>query len=289
MDKKSPEIKHYISDTYFDTDLPAKVIFHKQYLNIWHDHNFYELVLVVSGKGFHKTLERKTPIQNGSLLLLKPGDIHSYQVDNEKLSIINILIQPSFFEDGLLTNLLKDINGTVCIAHMMSGTQNYKRLLEVLQLLKNEESSNNNFRREMFSSLLCEILCISARGFMSSTQDSKHRKYADLIADYMQKHPDQEPRLEDISELTGLTPSYIGRNFKNITGYKFVELVNEYRIKKACDLLVDSNADINEIFHKSGYKSKVYFHRAFKRIIGFSPLQYRKQITDSKSKVINSE
>ena len=281
MNKKLPEITHYASSSYFDSALPAKVISHRQQLSIWHDHNFYELVLVISGNGFHKTLQRKTPIQSGTILFLKLGDVHSYQVENSAISLINVLIKPDFFKNSFSSKLLAGIEKTDCIARIIPQTQIYQRLLNNLQTLKREADSQNDFKEEMFISLLLESLCITARYFNSFTKNKKTRKYGDLIIKYINENCDNEPCMDEISKLTGLSETYITRNFKNITGYKFVELVNEYRIKKACDLLSEGNADINDIYREIGYKSKVYFYRAFKCAIGISPLQYKKIIKQS--------
>ena len=279
MQTKYSDIRHFTADAYFDAHLPAEIIFYKQELTLWHDHDFYELALVVAGQGFHKTLERKTPVKSGSLLFVKPGEVHSYQVNSESLSIINVLIKPVFFENAFLTNLLQGIAKTECIAQLAPDSQSYKRLRDNLQLLKDEENSERSFRFEMFSSLIYEVLCISARSFSSYETDPATRKYNELIAAYINENLNRKPCLEDISGLTGLSASHITRNFKNITGYTFVEMINEYRIQKICGELVNTDKDIEEIYNQSGYKNKVYFHRAFKRVTGVSPLQYRKQLT----------
>ena len=277
------QIFHFFGKAYFDAVFPAKVIFHKQLQkkSIWHDHDFYELVLVISGNGFNKTLQRKVPIKNGYLLLLKPGEAHSYQIEGESILLVNLLIKADFLNDNNLSALFENVNVAENIIQLTSNSSTYKRLLSNLQLMKEESESSNQFNKEIFESMLRETLYITSRSFNNCPPNDKNSKHAELISNYIAENLDKKPQLDEIAKLTGTNASYISRNFKNITGYKFVELVNEHRIHKVCDSLVNTDADIDEIYRNSGYKNKVYFHRAFKRTTGLSPLQYRKQFNNN--------
>lgn len=282
MNKNMQKISHYSVDSYFYTDFPAQIMFHEQKMNIWHDHDFYELVLVISGEGFNKTLQRKIPFKSGSLFFLKPEDIHSYQIIGETALLVNLLIKKEFIENNHdLAFLFKSIERTKCTAQLDPKSDIYKRLLNNVQLLDEESKNVDEFSKKVFETLLCETLYLVTRAFISYTGDNDTQQHATLIGNYIAKNLDEKPQLSAIAALTGTNASYISRNFKKITGYKFVELVNEHRIQKVCNSLANSNTNIDDIYHKSGYKSKVYFYRIFKRVMGMSPLQYRKQVNNS--------
>ena len=55
-----------------------------------------------------------------------------------------------------------------------------------------------------------------------------------------------------------------------------MDYVTRIRIRKAIELLRDADLKIYEIAQKVGYSSQHYFSSAFKRVLGVSPLEYRK-------------
>ena len=65
------------------------------------------------------------------------------------------------------------------------------------------------------------------------------------------------------------------KNFKQVTGIKFVEYVARTRFEKACRLLHDDDLRISDIAFAVGFQSLSQFNRVFKRLSGKSPTQYR--------------
>jgi two-component system response regulator YesN len=84
--------------------------------------------------------------------------------------------------------------------------------------------------------------------------------------------------LFDAAELIGLSHPYLSRLFKEEMGKTFVEYVTELRINKARDILGDPDFKVYEVAGAVGYTEYSYFVRVFKRIVGHSPSDYRKQL-----------
>jgi len=84
--------------------------------------------------------------------------------------------------------------------------------------------------------------------------------------------------LIDAAELTGLSQPYLSRLFKEEMGRTFMEYVTELRIDKARELLENPDAKVYEVVGAVGYTEYAYFVRVFKRIVGYSPSDYRKQL-----------
>ena len=60
------------------------------------------------------------------------------------------------------------------------------------------------------------------------------------------------------------------------------ELLLEERIRRATEMIKNTDLPIGEIINGVGYENESYFHREFKKRTGLTPLVYRRKIrTDS--------
>jgi two-component system response regulator YesN len=83
--------------------------------------------------------------------------------------------------------------------------------------------------------------------------------------------------LEEIAEKVSLTPSYVSFIFKKETGNNLVKYLTDYRMKKAKELLEESNKKIGDIGRLCGYQNPSYFNKLFKNYYGVTPKQYREK------------
>jgi AraC-like DNA-binding protein len=73
------------------------------------------------------------------------------------------------------------------------------------------------------------------------------------------------------AEVCGLQPFRFGRSFKEEFGIDFREYVVRYRIREACRLLRNPNAQVSEIAYAVGFSEPSYFTKTFKRLVGARP------------------
>lgn len=92
------------------------------------------------------------------------------------------------------------------------------------------------------------------------------------IVDFLDEHySDSDLNLYKISVDVELPEKYISQLFKDHTGENLSDYLEKIRIKKATDLLFNSQHTIDEISQYVGYNSAHAFRRAFKRVSGVSP------------------
>ena len=92
--------------------------------------------------------------------------------------------------------------------------------------------------------------------------------------------------LERFSEQIGLRPRDTSAVLKAHYQSNFFEFINGYRVEEAKRLLVlpeYKDETILELIYKSGFNSPSAFHRFFKRIVGLTPTEFRKQSMANKS------
>ncbi len=82
--------------------------------------------------------------------------------------------------------------------------------------------------------------------------------------------------LDDLATELQVSPGHLSRVLKQATGVPFVEALARVRVRKATILLGDPSVKMYEVAEKVGYSSQHYFSRAFRRVLGVAPTDYRK-------------
>ncbi|NGP46587.1 helix-turn-helix domain-containing protein [Bacillaceae bacterium SIJ1] len=105
----------------------------------------------------------------------------------------------------------------------------------------------------------------------------------------MKRYIDQhfsEPSLTnyDVAKVIGLPEKYISQLFKQQTGQSISEYVMDLRLRESMTMLTETNETVQAISECVGYNSPHSFRRAFKRIIGLTPQQYRKTMRSGHQK-----
>lgn len=97
-----------------------------------------------------------------------------------------------------------------------------------------------------------------------------------LAKKYIREYSDMEITLTEISEHVGMNPSYFSDYFKKNTGITFKQYLTEIRINHAKQLLLRSDMSLDDIAETVGFSDKKYFSRVFKKKMGCTPGEYRK-------------
>lgn len=84
------------------------------------------------------------------------------------------------------------------------------------------------------------------------------------------------PRIEAIAEIAGLSARTLQRRLA-AEGLSFKKVVDEARFQAAAGLMSDPDVKLVEIAHDLGYADQAHFTRAFRRIAGMSPREYRRR------------
>lgn len=96
------------------------------------------------------------------------------------------------------------------------------------------------------------------------------------VENYIKTHYVEDIGLNTIAEYVYLSPSYLGRLFKEVTGVTFTHYLINVRMEAAADLLINKNFNVNDIAKKVGYYSVQSFCRLFKSYYNCTPSEYRR-------------
>jgi AraC-like DNA-binding protein len=92
---------------------------------------------------------------------------------------------------------------------------------------------------------------------------------------FIERHYHEEISVEEIAAFCNIARSYLGKVFKSVLHTSPRDFLIQYRINKSCELMKITDHTITEISYMVGYQNQFNFSRAFKRIIGQSPREWR--------------
>jgi len=95
------------------------------------------------------------------------------------------------------------------------------------------------------------------------------------VVDFINENFSEDLKLALVGLHFGYHPDYLCRKFKKEMGVTFHGYILNLRFKKAMDLLVDSEMGIKEISFGVGFSRPEVFSRAFRRLAGCSPREFR--------------
>ncbi|MWV44781.1 helix-turn-helix domain-containing protein [Paenibacillus sp. HJL G12] len=91
----------------------------------------------------------------------------------------------------------------------------------------------------------------------------------------LEKHYCEEIHLSVISQMVGVSESYLSKQFSKEVGINFIQYLTQLRIEKAKKGL-ENGLKIYEVAEMVGYVNPEHFSRLFKKVTGVSPLAYRR-------------
>ncbi len=95
---------------------------------------------------------------------------------------------------------------------------------------------------------------------------------------FIHEHSEEEISLGDVARAAAISPFYLCKKFKEVTGLHFTDYVSRVRVEKAKELLRNPNHRISEVAYQTGFQSLSHFNRCFKRIAGESPTTCREKL-----------
>ncbi|WP_286314704.1 response regulator [Romboutsia ilealis] len=120
---------------------------------------------------------------------------------------------------------------------------------------------------------------ISMIKFMHTKLDNTQESISPVIIkllNHIEKNYQKDLNLKEISDSLNINSIYLGQLFQKEIGILFSDYINNFRINKAKDLLVNTSLKVSEIGELVGYYNKNYFYRKFKSIVGITPSEWRK-------------
>lgn len=123
------------------------------------------------------------------------------------------------------------------------------------------------------NSALCALISLISVTPSKNTIDTDTR--IQDAATYMQTQYSHRITMEDVAAHIHLSEKYVCKRFKELYGMPPQQYLTKVRMRRATQLLTNTNLQIGDIATSVGFTSPLYFSNAFHRFFGVSPSEYR--------------
>ena len=234
-----------------------------------HWHEFYEIELILGGKGVCSIDGIPYALHRGFLYFLSTVSFHELQFDGE-VELINIMFPPNFANSAHLSTILKS-NPHFC-ATISEEDVCFINVLAKEAAACSQEPGSQEYMEIILNCILAKITRISSVERRNIAISPINRAIL-----YIQDNLTKELTLETVSAVANYSPNYFSEIFKKETGTTFNAYVRNMRLLFAQKLLIYSNLSVTEICFECGFKDYSNFMRCFKNSFGTSPNLFRKE------------
>ena len=245
-------------------------------------HNSCELLFVEQGRANYRINGQVYPVKSRSVLIIGSHDHHESYVTEIPYIRYGLTLMTDYLQKFPIISQYMNVYRT-------PGIESYKKLeevdesvfrhmVEILRVLYKETRENEKGEGDLVYALLLELTVLLKRILNIEKEEiSDTHRLIRQIQNYIDLHYNQDLSLNTLSGIFYVQPNTISKNFSNIVGEPINVYINAVRITNAVYLLEHTEMSVTELAESVGYESVNTFLRQFKRKMGISPLQYRKQ------------
>jgi len=249
----------------------------------FHFHPEYELTLILKGEGQRYVGQQVNEFIAGDLVFLGANLPHCWvnqPIENENASAIVIQFGELFLGKGV-NNLPEMQKVNAFLEKSKSGFEIVGKTKEMLTQKVKGLQHNNPLQKiagllDIFDILSQsnEIITIDDFFFEHQYNQSETARFQKIFS-YLIENFKEKITLEQIANIADLSPTSFCRYFKNITMKTFVEVLIEFRLQYACQLLNKTDLPIQQVAFESGFGDIPYFNKLFRKYKNATPKEWR--------------
>jgi AraC-like DNA-binding protein/quercetin dioxygenase-like cupin family protein len=257
-------------------------------------HHYCEIYYVASGKTTLQVQERFFDVNEKDVVVIG-GDLYHRTVDppNRNLRLVVLFFEPELIRTTCGTSeeveyLMPFFSQGPDFPHVISGTSEIT--LEILSLVLRIQAelpvatAHARLAVKTYLKMILLLLVKHYSAYLGGRRDID-RQHANLerlrpLFAHLERNFDSPILVNEAARLCAMSKSHFMCFFKRSTGQSFTSYVNYFRIAKAQDLLATTNEPISGISEALAFCNQSYFGMVFRKLVGISPLAYRRQFAN---------
>ena len=231
----------------------------------------YQIVYISKGKGIFKSEStKKINISKGQAIILFPGQWHTYCPLKES-GWNEYYIG---FEGQIIDNIVN--NGFISPSNQVLEVGVNEDLVNLfstaMRVAKEDKTAAQQNLAGIAFNILGSILSMAQNKNFETKDTAQKIERAKVI---MLENIHKDIDIQEIANNLGISYSLFRKEFKEYTGYAPSQYFQELKLRKAKELLAETNLSVKEISYELDFNSYEYFLSFFKKKVGVTPIEYR--------------
>ncbi len=132
------------------------------------------------------------------------------------------------------------------------------------------------YSEERVMSLMSLVSMLASYIILNDLMTGETDELSECITKYIRENLHKSISVDEICRHVGISKNTLHRNMRRCKGVSLGEYILSERLSLAKRLLLNTEEPISSVCEQVGYSDASYFCKIFKRNVGISPLQYRK-------------
>jgi AraC-like DNA-binding protein/quercetin dioxygenase-like cupin family protein len=261
--------------------LSVHVARHK-FTNLPHKHDFYFIMLVSRGDGWHELDFTRYKIKPGSVFFMQPGQMHYWKLSADIEGYV-LFHSQAFYDEGYTFTGVRHFpfyrSGQT--TPLISVNSLSMEKLEVwFREIINEKEKAGAFQVEKIHALINLIYIELARNYEKKVPSGK-ASYLSRLHEFealIEKNFREIKAAGDYAAMVNISPKHLNRIVKETLGKTSTDVIADRTMLEAKRLLIPGKLTVTEIGYELGFSDKSYFVRFFKKHAGETPMAFLKRV-----------
>ena len=250
-----------------------------------HDHDFLEIVYVKSGHADQWINDQLYKLSRGDLLFINYGSTHAIGDHSDNFEYYNVSFKPDLITERIINRdnafdllsltALDELCGERGGKITFYGDE--RGLVEsILADMVAEYKGNKPEGCAVLESYMTVLVAKIIRKLRPFEEGRSARlDMWEQLSEYISQNLDKRLTLSAVASQCFYNPSYFSRVFKDRFGMTLVDYIARERTGRAAQLLAETDMTVESVADECGFGDKTALYRAFTRIYGKTPSDYR--------------
>ena len=253
----------------------------------WHYHDEYELHLIVASSGKAFVGDYIGTFQPGHLVLTGPRLPHNWislDLPEGGYARRDLVIQFAHEPIAQAATHIRELEEVLpLLARARNGIEFFGLSDQATRHWHKIKASHGLARLATFCEFLGELAAwpdfrLLSQAQLQSVDNDAQLNQIDDIVSRVTDNLTQALSAAGLATELGMTESSFSRFFRRATGNTFTDFVNQVRVNRACQLLMESERLITDICYEVGFNNVANFNRRFLNVKGMTPSEFRRQV-----------